>query len=153
MGAKDAEMPDHEHTPSAAAKLVNPFDTPSTMFCTSVRVSPCSALCFCSSLGRATVKIPSASASCISGWSCAAQLALGALHRDLAALELERDALGHRHRLLADTRHRASYQTTASSSPPRLAVRASRSVISPFGVETIAMPRPFLTRGSSRHFT
>jgi hypothetical protein len=46
-----------------------------------------------------------------------------------------------------------SYQTTASNSPPRLAERASRSVMSPLGVDTIAMPRPFLTRGISRDLT
>src|SRR2546426_7437828 len=43
---------------------------------------------------------------------------------------------------ISDARHgRPPYQTTASSSPPTRAVRASRSVMSPCGVERIAMPR------------
>jgi hypothetical protein len=35
-------------------------------------------------------------------------------------------------------------------SPPTLASRAAWSAITPFGVETIATPRPLLTRGSAR---
>ncbi len=46
-----------------------------------------------------------------------------------------------------------SYHTTASTSPPTRAVRASRSVMRPCGVLRIAMPRPFLMRGISRAFT
>src|SRR5215210_959074 len=83
----------------------------------------------------------------------AAELAPRPLYRHRVPLHLKRDALGNRHRFSSYTRHVPSYQTTASNSPPRLALRASRSVIRPRGVETIAMPRPFLTRGSSRHFT
>src|SRR6188508_2213201 len=87
------------------------------------------------------------------GVELTAQLAARALHRDAVSLQLERDALGYGYRLSTNTRHGSSYHTTASSSPPRLALRASRSVMSPRGVETMAMPSPFLTRGSSRHFT
>src|SRR5947199_4755823 len=83
-----------------------------------------------------------------------ADLALGALHGDPQAVEVRGHTPGHRDRLLADARHgAASYQTTASSSPPTRAVRASRSVMSPWGVERIAIPRPFLTRGISRALT
>src|SRR6185436_12254016 len=87
------------------------------------------------------------------GMELTAQLASRPLHRDAVSLQLERDTLGYGDRLSANTRHGSSYHTTASSSPPRLALRASRSVMSPRGVETMAMPSPFLTRGSSRHFT
>src|SRR3954465_15758627 len=87
------------------------------------------------------------------GMELAPQLASRSLHRYAVALQLEGDTLGHGDRLSTNTRHGSSYQTTASSSPPRLALRASRSVMSPRGVETMAMPSPFFTRGSSRHFT
>src|SRR4029077_20600904 len=83
----------------------------------------------------------------------AADLPLGALHRDPLARQRGGDALGQRNGFLADTRHGASYQTTASSSPPTWAVRASRSVMTPCGVERMAMPRPFFTRGISRALT
>src|SRR6266576_4336531 len=82
----------------------------------------------------------------------AADLALRALHGDRAALELGGDALGQRNRLPADARH-GGYHTTASSSPPTRAVRASRSDIKPCGVERMAIPSPFLTRGISRSLT
>src|SRR5207249_1884515 len=76
-----------------------------------------------------------------------AGFALRTLHSDAQAVELGGDALGNGNWLPADTRHGpASYQTSASSSPPMRAVRASRSVMSPCGVERIAIPRPFLTR-------
>ena len=42
---------------------------------------------------------------------------------------------------------------TARSSPPTRAGRACRSDMRPCGVDTIAMPRPFFTRGISRDFT
>src|SRR6266568_4684969 len=88
------------------------------------------------------------------GMGHAADLAFRALHRDAAPVDLGGDALGQQDRLLADARHGLrSYQTTASSSPPTRAVRASRSVMSPCGVDRIAMPRPFLTRGISRALT
>src|SRR2546426_477005 len=83
-----------------------------------------------------------------------ADLALRTLHGDAQAVELGGDALGNGDWLPADTRHGpASYQTSASSSPPMRAARASRSVMSPCGVERIAIPRPFLTRGISRALT
>src|SRR5438309_3571263 len=83
-----------------------------------------------------------------------ADLALRALHGNPRPVELGRDALGNGDRLPADARHGpASYQTSASSSPPTRAVRASRSVMSPCGVDRIAIPRPFLTRGISRALT
>ena len=83
----------------------------------------------------------------------ATQLAAGALHRHRFPSSWSVTPFGTVTGFLPIRDIGASYQTTASSSPPRLAVRASRSVISPRGVETMAMPRPFLTRGSSRHLT
>src|SRR5439155_26889427 len=82
----------------------------------------------------------------------AADLALRALDGDRTAFDLRGDTVGQRNRLPADARH-GGYQTTASSSPPTRAVRASRSDIRPCGVEGIAIPSPFLTRGISRAFT
>src|SRR2546422_5357972 len=56
-----------------------------------------------------------------------ADLALRTLHGDAQAVELGGDALGNGDWLPADTRHGpASYQTSASSSPPMRAVSCSR---------------------------
>src|SRR4051794_3360098 len=44
---------------------------------------------------------------------------------------------------------RAGYQTLQISSPPALLRRQSASFMTPFEVETIAMPRPLRTRGIS----
>ena len=46
-----------------------------------------------------------------------------------------------------------SYQTWATYSPPRRWRRASRSLMMPRGVDRMAMPNPFFTRGISRAFT
>ena len=123
------------------------------MFWTSVRVSPCSALWRLSSLGRSTVKLPSSNLSFISGWRVRRSSPLGPFTATVLPWRSRFTPLGRVTGFLPIRDIAASYQTTARSSPPRFALRASRSVISPFGVETIAMPRPFLTRGSSRHFT
>src|SRR5574343_1135064 len=54
-------------------------------------------------------------------------------------------------RILTNTRYDwfAPYATMHRTSPPTLLARALRSVITPFGVETMATPRPFMTRGMS----
>src|SRR5439155_17308997 len=49
-----------------SSDFANPAVTPSTMFATSVRVSPCNALCRDSSDGRFTTTVPSSSASAMS---------------------------------------------------------------------------------------
>ena len=41
------------------------------------------------------------------------------------------------------------YQTNAKTSPPTWAARAALSVMTPLDVETMAIPRPRRTRGSS----
>ena len=105
-----------------------------------------------SRIGRKPVPMPKGVTAQL-GVDRAADLAFRPLHREPEAVKVRRDALGERDGPLADTRHVASYQTTASSSPPTRAVRASRSVMSPCGVDRIAMPRPFLTRGISRALT
>src|SRR6185312_9374764 len=50
-------------TPTISSCFWNPFVTPSTMFDTSVRVSPCSALCSAWSSGRLTTTVPLSSAT------------------------------------------------------------------------------------------
>src|SRR5439155_27069160 len=77
------------------------------------------------------------------------QLGLGALHLHGAAAHRNGDAGRDRDGLLADSRHGEPlpYQTWQTSSPPRPASRASRSVISPREVETTDMPSPPMTRG------
>jgi len=47
---------------------------------------------------------------------------------------------------MSDFRYQATMQST---SPPTPVARALRSVITPCDVDTIAMPRPFITRGIS----
>src|SRR3954468_2412591 len=44
----------------------------------------------------------------------------------------------------------SSYQTLQMISPPNLALRASRPVINPLGVERIVIPKPARTQGMSR---
>src|SRR5262249_22157199 len=84
------------------------------------------------------------------------QGALGALHLDRLTLDIGDHARGDCNRLLADTRHGvipsvfAPQNTVQRISPPTLASRASWSAITPFGVETIATPRPLFTRGKFR---
>ena len=59
----------------------------------------------------------------------------------------------NRNGLFADTRHSKllsfPYQMYAITSPPTPALRASRSAMTPLEVDTIAVPRPPRTRGSS----
>ena len=63
---------------------------------------------------------------------------------DHGDLHLLRDLDG----LPADTGHGIfPYQTVQISSPPTFCLRASRSTITPFDVEMIAMPIPLRTRG------
>ena len=44
------------------------------------------------------------------------------------------------------------YHTKASTSPPTFSLRACLSVMMPLEVETIAIPRPFMTFGISSQF-
>src|SRR5437867_344078 len=69
-------------------------------------------------------------------------LALGPLDREPRAVDLRRDALGERNRPLADARHDASYQTTASNSPPTRAVRTRVSISATGSVTLISSFRP-----------
>src|SRR5215208_6339586 len=75
------------------------------------------------------------------------ELALGPLH--LHELRLDRDfhPIGDGDRLSADARH--VYQTLATSSPPTPSRRASWPVITPLEVETIMVPIPPWTLGTS----
>lgn len=79
------------------------------------------------------------------------QSALRSLDGDLMAVDLDLDARGDGDVLSSDSRHlsRPPYQTKASTSPPTFCFLASLSVITPFEVERMAMPSPFMTRGAS----
>src|SRR4029079_14312572 len=72
------------------------------------------------------------------------ELALRTLDADRARLLGQGHALRQRQNLSSDAAH---YQTSHSSSPPRPSLRAARSVIRPFEVDRMAMPRPERTLG------
>src|SRR5690606_36120205 len=72
--------------------------------------------------------------------------ALGPLDADLATFDAGGDASGNGDRLLTGAAHQ---NTSASTSPPTFWSRASASESTPRGVETMVMPRPLRTRGSS----
>ena len=72
--------------------------------------------------------------------------ALGALHADDAVVDRRGHASRYGDRLLTDAAHQ---NTSASTSPPTFCSRASASERTPRGVETMVMPRPLRTRGSS----
>ena len=74
------------------------------------------------------------------------QGALRPLHVELAVVDRRGDTARDRDRLFTDAAHQ---NTSASTSPPTFCSRASASDRTPLGVETIVMPRPFMTRGSS----
>src|SRR4051812_1234803 len=80
----------------------------------------------------------------------ALELALGTLHPHVVAIQLHIDPRGDGDGPSSDTRHDCPpYQTMASSSPPTLAARACRSVITPREVLSSAIPSPLRTRGIS----
>src|ERR1700687_619688 len=68
------------------------------------------------------------------------ELAFGALHFYVPVLQRDFHALRNRNWFIADTRHR--YQTSHKSSPPILALRAARPLITPVGVVRMLMPKP-----------
>src|SRR5205823_1731308 len=75
----------------------------------------------------------------------AGELALRALHLERVALERDVHALRDLHRLPSY----AAHQIKSRTSPPNPFLSASRPVMTPDDVETIAMPRPPSTRGIS----
>src|SRR5688572_15343107 len=75
------------------------------------------------------------------------ECALRALHAELAVVDSGSDPARDRHRHFADAAHQ---NTSASTSPPTFCARASASESTPRGVETMVMPRPLRTVGSSR---
>src|SRR5690606_41947073 len=84
-----------------------------------------------------------------------AELALRTLHANGLARHRCGDTLRNLDRLLTNARHGAflhscsrDQKTVQRTSPPTFCSRASWSAMTPLGVETIAMPRPFDTRGS-----
>src|SRR3990170_6238305 len=72
--------------------------------------------------------------------------ALRPLHAEHAVLDSGGDPARDRHRHFADAAHQ---NTSASTSPPTFWARASASESTPRGVETMVMPRPLRTVGSS----
>src|SRR5688572_18256474 len=79
----------------------------------------------------------------------AAQLALRPLHHDVLPRDLHVDAAGDGDGHLSDPAHLLTYQTYARTSPPRPFFSASRPVMRPDEVDTIAIPSPPSTRGIS----
>ena len=79
---------------------------------------------------------------------------LGALHGDgvLGRVDLDFHTRGNDDGFSSNSRHcllPLSYHTKARTSPPTWAARAALSVMTPFEVEMIAVPRPFMTLGIS----
>src|SRR5699024_10123524 len=79
---------------------------------------------------------------------------LGALHGDgvLGLVDLDFHPRGNDDGFSSNSRHcllPLSYHTKARTSPPTCAARAALSVMTPFEVEMIAVPRPFMTLGIS----
>src|SRR5205814_1582955 len=74
------------------------------------------------------------------------QRALRTLDRKRLAFDRGGDARRHGDRLLTNAAHQ---KTSARTSPPTFCSRASASDRTPLGVETMVMPRPLRTRGSS----
>ncbi len=72
--------------------------------------------------------------------------ALGALHGELAILDGRSHARRNGDRFFTDAAHQ---NTSASTSPPTFCSRASLSESTPRGVETMVMPKPLRTTGSS----
>ena len=72
--------------------------------------------------------------------------ALRPLHGKHRAFDRRGDAAGQRDRNFTNAAHQ---NTSASTSPPTFCSRASASERTPRGVETMVMPRPLRTRGSS----
>ena len=72
------------------------------------------------------------------------QCALRAFDLHGLAFDIGGDARRHRDWFFADTGHQNTVQRI---SPPTLASRAAWSAMTPFGVETMATPRPLLMRG------
>src|SRR5712691_2347147 len=119
------------------------------MLLTRVRVRPWSCRARRESLGRATRTSPFSTVTVISRSSFWLTLPLGpsTLTRPGCAVTLTLSGI-----LIASLPMRdmmRSYQTVAISSPPRCCLRASRSTSTPFEVERMAMPRPFITLGMS----
>src|SRR5688500_1691953 len=79
----------------------------------------------------------------------ATKLALRPLHHDVLPRDLHVDAAGDGDGHLSDPAHLLTYQTYARTSPPRPFFSASRPVMRPDDVDTIAMPSPPSTRGIS----
>src|SRR6185503_9505760 len=80
------------------------------------------------------------------GMELAREAALGALDRDVPAVDRHIDPGGHGDGQASDSRHRG-YQTYARTSPPSWALRACAPVMIPWLVLTMTMPRPPRTRG------
>src|SRR5829696_6945018 len=75
------------------------------------------------------------------------ELAAGAVHAHDAGVDADRDAVGHGDGLLADAGHGCGYQTSATTSPPTRALRASWPVMTPLDVLMIVVPMPPCTLG------
>src|SRR5665213_1143936 len=80
----------------------------------------------------------------------ARQRAQRSLDGDFAGRQRHFDLGGQRNGMMADSRHAMlRYAMMQRTSPPTPVARALRSVITPCDVDTMAMPRPFITRGMS----
>ena len=80
------------------------------------------------------------------------ELATGPVHAHELGLDRDRHGLGDGDGLAADARH-GGYQTSATTSPPTPALRASWPVITPWDVDRMAVPMPPSTFGTCRAST
>ena len=141
---------------SAAACARNRSTRRSTMLPTSTRMVPASASAEVSALRGAKLSTLSSWVTCTDSCTVIARVALATLDRDRIPVERHFDALGQDHGILRNSGHgsylsiNSSHQNTVQrTSPPTPAARAARSVITPLLVDTMAMPSPPRTFGSS----
>ena len=136
-------------TPTSARRFSKPWVTPSTMFATSARMVP--------DMAFAWFELPSALNSTCSpsfftstfGSAARAMVPSGPFTAMLPAPSVTSTPCGRATGYLAMRDMGSLYATMQSTSPPRPSARALRSVITPREVETMATPRPFITRGMS----
>ena len=139
---------------------MNPVVTPATMFAISVRVSPCRARVFVLSSPGVTFTLPGVSAPDeagvpgsramrIAGWNVRASWPFGpftvTVWPSILRSTPEGIVTGRRPMRLIS----ADHQTYARTSPPRPLRSASRPLMRPADVDTIAIPSPPSTRGIS----
>ena len=116
------------------------------MFAISERVSPCRARCSARSVGRVTSSLPSSWTTSIARFLRSSRLPRGPFTRTTSGstvtVTVEGTGMG-----FLPMRDMRGYQTSATTSPPTPAARASWPVMTPCEVDRIVVPMPPRTFG------